>query len=141
MLHWFRSGRSVTTVLAGTLVTLVTLGTLGVATSPAIAASAHHTTSASAAIVVPNAARFGPDAGTSTFVGYKDENFKGTSETLTGCGGHNFSFKAESYIFSYEGQHVFMYNCTNEACSSNYTFTSSASSSTPVGWKSLFVNC
>jgi hypothetical protein len=139
MLHRFRSGRSVARVLAGTLVTLGALGALGVATSTADAASAHHTTSASAAIVAPNAAR--PDAGTSTFVGFMIRDFGTPSFTLTGCGGHNFPFPAHSYIFNYEGQHVFMYDCYNEACPSDYTFIASASSKTPVGWKSLFVDC
>jgi hypothetical protein len=128
-------------VLAGALVTLGVLGALAVATSPVDAASAHHTTSASAAIAAPNAARLGPDSGTSTFVGFRDANMQGSTEILTGCGGHNFSFPAHSYIFSYEGQTVNMYNCKGERCDVNYTFHKSASSKTPVGWQSLFVSC
>jgi hypothetical protein len=141
MLHRFRSGRSVARVLAGTLITLGALGALAVATSPGVAASAHHTTSASAAIVGPNVARLGPDTATSTFIGYRDTDFHGTVETLTGCGPHNFSFPAHSYVFEYDNQHVFMYNCYNEDCPTSYVFISDGSSTTPVGWKSLYVDC
>jgi hypothetical protein len=141
MLHRFRSGRSVAKVLTGALVTLGALGALAVAASPAGAASAHHTTSASAATVVLNAARLGPDSGTSTFVAYTKEGFEGTAHTVTGCGGHNIPQPVNSYIFSYEGQHVFMYNCRGEACDVNHTLLGNASSKKPVGWQSLFVNC
>jgi hypothetical protein len=84
-----------------------------------------------------------PDAETSIFVAYSKANHTGTATNINGCGVHNMPYAVGSYEWIARGQSARMYNVANASGTTVATLGSatSASSSTGVGWKSMFIVC
>jgi hypothetical protein len=120
-------------VLAGTL---FALGMLAGSASTALAAPGPHPVSAHHAVSEIAAP-------TSSFVAYTGQDFTGNAHDIGGCGPHNLPLPIRSYKWFARGQSGRMYNCTNEACAVNFVLPSNqnASSTTGVGWRSMFIVC
>lgn len=91
------------------------------------------------ALAAPNS----PDAVTSEFIAYSQSNFTGTATIIDGCGGHNMPYPVGSYEWINRGQSARLYNLANEQGTTvaQLAADTAASSSTGVGWKSIFIVC
>lgn len=83
-----------------------------------------------------------PNAETSIFVAYPQSNFHGTPDDINGCGPHALPSVA-SYQWIARGQSANMYNVAGEAGRVQAVLSSNTntSSSSSVGWKSMFISC